>query len=220
MYLLLIFLLFILLIFGASVARGVIGRSSSTSSAYSDEAADANDRLARGSFPDELAEPPELTAVSVANTRDDTDEDVLVPVVATRFDGEGEPAQGVVWETVGTVLNAITPVFEPLQLSHYDFQFAYPTPEGGVGYRRIAVTPTLVDRFARDPSYGPTALREGVAAGDDGDGTPPVNWRPLYAEAGPDNSDDAPTPMPETNGAGVVGDLGGGAGGGGGGGVS
>lgn len=153
---------------------------------YREENARGDDRLAEtfDPLPDVLAELPGVHEVNKVNTHRDGD-DVLVPVVPVVLEAAGEPAMETVWDIVGRTLDAISPVFEPLHVRHYDIQFAYADEdEEEVIYRRITVQPTLVDRYTAEPAYTLTDLREDVKAGDDGDdGVPPVFWQQFDADS-------------------------------------
>ncbi|MFB6252693.1 MAG: hypothetical protein ABEI27_13605 [Halobellus sp.] len=127
--------------------------------------ADAFDPL-----PDALAEVPEVHEVNKVNTHRDGD-DVLVPVVPVVLEDAGEPEMDTVWDTVGSVLEAVHPIFEAFHLRHYDLQFAYADgDEEEVIYRRVTVQPGLVDAYTTDPGYRLSDLRADVKIGDDGGG--------------------------------------------------
>jgi len=135
-------------------------------------------------LPDALAEVPEVHEVNKVNVHRNGD-DILVPVVPVVLEDAGEPAMNTVWTIVGSVLDAVHPVFEGFHVRHYDIQFAYAdAEEETVVYRRITVQPSLADSFRSDPAYTLADLRADVKAGDDGDdGVPPVYWQQFDAES-------------------------------------
>lgn len=153
---------------------------------YREENRRGDERLA-GAFdplPDALAAVPEVHEVNKVNVHRDG-EDILVPVVPVVLEDAGEPAMTTVWDLVGTILDAVHPVFEPFHVRHYDIQFAYAdADEEEVIYRRVTVPPSLVERYLTDPGYGLSELEADVKAGDDGDdGVPPVYWQQFDAES-------------------------------------
>ena len=153
---------------------------------YREEHGEAERALAEAFSPRPgyLAETPEIHEINKVNVHDDGG-DVLVPVVPVLFGDAGEPDRDHVWETVGTVLEAVHPTFEEHHLRHYDVQFAHADADETEGiYRRVTGHPPLVERYLRDPDYDREALREDVAAGDNGDdGVPPVNFKQFDAES-------------------------------------
>jgi len=153
---------------------------------YREQNSRGDERLAEAfdPLPDALAEVPEVHEVNKVNVHRDG-EDILVPVVPVVLEDAGEPAMETVWDLVGTVLDAVHPVFEPFHVRHYDVQFAYAdADEETVVYRRVTVQPALVERYLTDPGYGLAELETDVEAGDDGDdGVPPVSWQQFDAES-------------------------------------
>jgi hypothetical protein len=135
-------------------------------------------------LPDPLDDVPEVSEVNRVNTHRDGD-DVLVPVVPVVFARPGEPDMDTVWTVVGTVLEAVHPVFEDLHVRHYDLQFAYADEaEETVIYRRVTATPGMAARLIEEPGYDTETLRTAVREGDDGDdGVPPVYWQRFDAES-------------------------------------
>jgi hypothetical protein len=160
---------------------------------FDDLTADYRERNERGDerlaaafdpLPDALDGVPAVSEVNKVNTHRD-DDDVLVPVVPVVFADPGEPDADTVWTVVGTVLEAVHPVFEDLHVRHYDLQFAYADEaEETVIYRRVTVTPAMAARLTGEPGYGVDALLTAVREGDDGDdGVPPVYWQRFDAES-------------------------------------
>lgn len=147
---------------------------------YRDEHGEAEHALAEAfsPLPGYLAETPEIHEINRVNIHDDGG-DVLVPVVPVLFEDAGEPDRDHVWETVGTVLEAVHPTFEDHHVRHYDVQFAHAdADEAEVIYRRVTVHPPLVERYLQGSGYDLGALRDDVVAGDNGDdGVPPVNFK-------------------------------------------
>jgi len=153
---------------------------------YREENGRGDDRLAEAfdPLPDALAEVPAVHEVNKVNVHRDGD-DILVPVVPVVLEDAGEPAMDTVWDVVGSVLDAVRPVFVEFHVRHYDIQFAYADEdEETIVYRRITVQPSLAERYATDPGYALSDLRADVKAGDDGDdGVPPVYWQQFDAES-------------------------------------
>lgn len=151
---------------------------------YREENGRGDDRLAEqfDPLPSALAEVPEVHEVNKVNTHRDG-EDILVPVVPVVFEDAGEPEMDVVWEIVGSVLDAVHPVFSAFHVRHYDIQFAYADEdEAEVIYRRITLSASLAESYISDPGYASSDLRDDVKAGDDGDdGVPPVYWQQFDA---------------------------------------
>lgn len=153
---------------------------------YREENSRGDKRLAEAfdPLPGALAEVPAVHEVNKVNVHRDGS-DILVPVVPVVMADTGEPTMDTVWETVGSVLDAVHPVFEAYHVRHYDVQFAYAdADEETVIYRRITVQPSLVERYLTDPGYALVDLRADVKAGDNGDdGVPPVYWQQFDAES-------------------------------------
>ena len=120
-----------------------------------------------------------VTGVAVVNEGPE-DEPIVVPIA--RFSlGESveNPDYDLVWELVGEAATAMQAPFDDVFVRHYDIQFTFDGDEllEAEQCRRVALTDKLVDRYATDPGFNLSALREAVLEAHDIDNEiAPVAW--------------------------------------------
>jgi hypothetical protein len=120
-----------------------------------------------------------LTGVAVVNEGPEG-EPVVVPIA--RFSlGESveDPDEELVWDLVCEAAAAVADPFEDVFVRHLDVQFTFDGDElfEAEECRRVALTSDLVQRYAADPGFDGTALRDAVVDADDiDDAIAPVAW--------------------------------------------
>lgn len=120
-----------------------------------------------------------VTGVAVVNEGPD-DEPIVVPIVRFSLGEDIEtPDYDLVWELVGNAVKAVQAPFDDVFVRHYDIQFTFDGDElfEAEECRRIALTDSLVDRYATDAGFALADLRDAVVAADDiDDEIAPVAW--------------------------------------------
>ena len=142
-------------------------------------ARDALERVPFGADADAFESPPQVSDVAEVNAHRDGDP-IYVPVIDVDLALE-EPDLAAAYRITGAIVRALRPVFAEDHVRHYDVVFAYGERAwrgfGEKEKRRIAVTPDLVERLDREPSFDDRDLRREIEDRDDGDDEiPPVAW--------------------------------------------
>ncbi|MFP9061132.1 hypothetical protein ACLI4R_11445 [Natrialbaceae archaeon A-chndr2] len=127
-----------------------------------------------------LERPPTLRELAVVDRTDD-DRPVYVPIV--RFDlGMTEaPSMDLVFEFVGSTLEAVHPILEDdsdVRVRHYDIQFTF-GPSGLFVSRlcqRVSVPADLADRYCSNPNFRAHDLRRAVSTRADDTDDAAVVW--------------------------------------------
>ncbi|SEO62092.1 hypothetical protein SAMN04487948_103529 [Halogranum amylolyticum] len=120
-----------------------------------------------------------VTGVAVVNEGPDG-EPIVVPIARFSLGEDVEnPDPDLVWELVGEAVEALQTPFDDVFVRHYDVQFTFDGDElfEAEECRRVALTDSLVDRYATDAGFTRSDLRDAVdAAHDIDDEIAPVAW--------------------------------------------
>lgn len=140
---------------------------------------EAGEALERASFGGEarFSSAPAVDDVATVNTHRDGDP-IYVPVVEVALASD-DPDLDAAYRITGAIVTALESVFADEHVRHYDVLFALGDSSWWetADRRRIAVTPDLVARLGREPSFDARDLRRAIEERDDGDDEiPPVAW--------------------------------------------
>lgn len=130
---------------------------------------------------------PSIDHVPEVNTHRDGDP-IVVPVATVELDADEDPDRASGYRIAAAMLGALHPEYTDSHVRNYDILLAYGDSSwvSGGEKRRIAVTPDLAERLAREPDFDAADLRREVESRDDGDDEiPPVAWgEPLQYRQG------------------------------------
>ena len=127
-----------------------------------------------------LEGPPTIRELAVVDRTDDG-RPVYVPIVRIDLGMTEAPSMDLVFEFVGSALEAIHPVLEAdpdVRVRHYDVQFAF-GPSGLFVSRlcqRVSVPLDLAERYCTNAQFRTHALQRAMKSRDDGTDDPPVVW--------------------------------------------
>lgn len=145
-----------------------------------DDAQTALENRQFGRDADLFASAPTVDDVASVNTHRDG-EPIYVPVIEISLESAEEPDRAAAYRIAAGAVRAVRPALADVHVRHYDVLFSYGetswTGPWTKEKRRIAVTPRLLERLKREPSFDAAALRSAIEERDDGDDEiPPVAW--------------------------------------------
>ncbi|MCU4975217.1 hypothetical protein OB955_21175 [Halobacteria archaeon AArc-m2/3/4] len=160
---------------------------SGESGSLADDAQTALENQQFGRDADLFASAPTIDDVASVNTHRDG-EPIYVPVIEIALESTEEPDRAAAYRIAAAAVRAVRPALADIHIRHYDVLFSYGETSWTGPWmkekRRIAVTPRLLERLDREPSFDAAALRSAIEDRDDGDDEiPPVAWGEPLADS-------------------------------------